>query len=369
MKKIFLSLLAAGLVASCQTDPKTVIRGHVTGVESDSLFVRYGTYGSRDFAQDTIPMKQGSFRMTLPESRLQELLIWPVSAINPDGSRQAVSMNPVRLPLLPGQTVEVEGSLDALRLAGSPFYEELQQFLDQIAPINEKQKQISELRHQQAQQQELAMRSLSIEKSYKTFEYIKEHPDSDVSVWLLTTLSSKQAQEAFALITPRAQQGMLGEIFHAVKQRVEREQKRRQAAATVIEGSMAPEFKVTTLDGKELTLSSLRGKPVVLDFWGTWCGWCIKGMPEMKAIYEKYRGRLEFVGIACNDKEDRWKASVKEQALPWIHTLNTEAADLSILYGVSGFPTKFILDAEGRIVKKVMGESPEFYEALDQLMK
>lgn len=47
-------------------------------------------------------------------------------------------------------------------------------------------------------------------------------------------------------------------------------------------GNLAPEFTLKDLDGKNFDLSSLRGKYVVLDFWGSWCGWCIKGIPEMK---------------------------------------------------------------------------------------
>jgi thiol-disulfide isomerase/thioredoxin len=114
----------------------------------------------------------------------------------------------------------------------------------------------------------------------------------------------------------------------------------------------------------------LRGKYVVLDFWGTWCGWCIKGIPEMKEMYAKYSHHLEVVGIACGDTEEAWKKFVAEKALPWTNLLNGKGdADVSSLYAVTGYPTKIVLDPEGRILKTILGESPEFYTYVDSLMK
>ena len=76
---------------------------------------------------------------------------------------------------------------------------------------------------------------------------------------------------------------------------------------------MAPDFTLNDLSGKPLTLSSLRGKYVILDFWGSWCVWCIKGFPQMKEYYQKYAGKFEILGIDCNDPEAKWKAAVEKE--------------------------------------------------------
>ena len=65
-----------------------------------------------------------------------------------------------------------------------------------------------------------------------------------------------------------------------------------QASARSESSDMAPDFTLNDIDGNPLSLSSLRGKYVVLDFWGSWCVWCIKGMPEMKKYYAKYKDKL-----------------------------------------------------------------------------
>ena len=101
---------------------------------------------------------------------------------------------------------------------------------------------------------------------------------------------------------------------------------------SIAEGQMAPDFTLKDLQGNDLALSSLRGKYVVLDFWGSWCGWCIKGIPDMKKYYDKYKDRME-------------------------------------IYGVPGYPTKIVVDPQGKIAKIVVGEDPAFYTYLDELFK
>ena len=107
---------------------------------------------------------------------------------------------------------------------------------------------------------------------------------------------------------------------------------RKEAEAKIKEGLPAPDFTLNDLNGQPLALSSLRGKYVVLDFWGSWCGWCIKGIPDMKKYYEKYKGKLEILGIDCRDTEEKWKAAVEKHELPWLHVRNAGDPDVSILH-------------------------------------
>lgn len=134
-------------------------------------------------------------------------------------------------------------------------------------------------------------------------------------------------------------------------------------------GMPAPDFTANTLAGKPFTLSSLKGKYVVLDFWGSWCGWCIKGFPDMKKTYAKYKSKIEFVGIDCGDTDEKWRAAVEKNTLPWINVYNTDQNDIATLYAVDGFPTKYVLDKDGNILTVVQGEGPTFYTFIDELMK
>ena len=140
--------------------------------------------------------------------------------------------------------------------------------------------------------------------------------------------------------------------------------------STLTSENEAPDFTLNDLNGKPLTLSSLRGKYVILDFWGSWCGWCIKGIPQMKEFYQKYAGKFEILGIDCNDPEEKWKAAVEKYELPWLHVYNPRGNSKVLeQYEIQGFPTKIIVGPDGKIVKTIIGEDPAFYTFLDELFK
>jgi thiol-disulfide isomerase/thioredoxin len=134
-------------------------------------------------------------------------------------------------------------------------------------------------------------------------------------------------------------------------------------------GKTAPAFSQTAFDGKAFSTEQLRGKYAVLDFWGTWCGPCMYGVPKMKEYYNKYKDRLEIVGIACNDVESDWKKTIEKNGMNWVHILNDASkSDISVLYGVSSYPTKVIINPNGEIISKLTGENEIFYHQIDSLM-
>ena len=113
-----------------------------------------------------------------------------------------------------------------------------------------------------------------------------------------------------------------------------------------------------------LELKSLRGKYVVLDFWGSWCTWCIKGFPKLKEYYAKYKDRLEIVGIDCNDTAEKWAASVKKHKVPWLH-VRSEDGIAEQKFRVQGYPYKVLISPEGTILNAYLGETDDFYQYLD----
>ena len=131
-----------------------------------------------------------------------------------------------------------------------------------------------------------------------------------------------------------------------------------------------PDIKILKdINGNDLSLSDLRGKYVILDFWGSWCGWCIKGFPDMKKYYEKYSDKFEILGIDCNDTEDKWKDAVAKHELPWKHVYNPRTSTVTKQYAITGYPTKIVVGPDGKIVRTIVGEDPKFYEYLDGLFK
>ena len=134
------------------------------------------------------------------------------------------------------------------------------------------------------------------------------------------------------------------------------------------DADLAPDFELPDLQGNPLKLSSLRGKYVVLDFWGSWCVWCIRGIPSMKEAYAKYKDKMEILGVDCRDSEKKWKAAVDEYQLPWLQVRCPDKLQtLAEQYNIEGFPTKVVIDPEGKIAKVIVGEDPDFYTYLDEI--
>lgn len=135
-------------------------------------------------------------------------------------------------------------------------------------------------------------------------------------------------------------------------------------------GQPAPVFTLDTHDGKSFSLSSLKGRYVVLDFWGSWCQPCIAGVPSMKTYQERYQDKLSFVGIACNDTPEAWRLAILTHGMNWVQVLDAGGEQgLAKQYNVEAFPTKILLDPEGRFLKAFIGEGQDFYTELDKLFR
>lgn len=201
-------------------------------------------------------------------------------------------------------------------------------------------------------------------------DYIKAHASEEATAAIITQLQPDldQMKAAAQLLAPAVREGRCKPLFQEPIDQAEAYAKREvEAAKKQAAGVEAPDFTLNDLQGKPLSLKSLRGKFVILDFWGSWCGWCIKGFPEMKEYYNKYKGKFEILGVDCNDTEAKWKEAVKKNELPWLHVYNPRDSRLLEDYGVQGFPTKIIVGPDGKIVKTIVGEDPAFYTLLDEL--
>lgn len=189
-------------------------------------------------------------------------------------------------------------------------------------------------------------------------------------VLLLTKIHPQFASEIFDQIAPEAYSGIMSPIYAILKSKVEAYRAKQAAKENIAVGKPAPDFTLPDLQGKEISLSSLRGKYVIIDFWGSWCGWCIKGFPALKQTYDELKDYIEVLGIDCGDTEAKWRDAVAKYELPWINVRETKEMPVqpAQVYAIEGFPTKFIISPEGTILDITVGEDPEFFTRLKTIL-
>ena len=144
-------------------------------------------------------------------------------------------------------------------------------------------------------------------------------------------------------------------------------------AAKAVEGGVAPDFTIKDLDGKDVTLSSLKGSVVLVNFWATWCPPCKEEIPSMIKLNKAMSGkafRMLAISVDEGGKGDVDKFFKGNKDLPVYLDPDTKTSQL---YGTTGVPETFILDKQGIIQKKIVGgmdwSAPDVIAYMDELLK
>lgn len=205
-------------------------------------------------------------------------------------------------------------------------------------------------------------------------KFVADNPESPLVPFAILDLSGEDFKERFDKLSESAKKSILMPYAVLYNRQVEEMLQERKAEearhAEVASGTItAPDFTLPDLAGKKVSLSDFKGKWVVLDFWGSWCGWCVKGFPALKEAYRKYGDKIVVIGIDCNESEADWRAGVKAHDLPWMNLYNGNDDALYEAYHIEGFPTKAIINPDGKLVDLTTGEDPAFFTRLAGFVK
>ena len=136
---------------------------------------------------------------------------------------------------------------------------------------------------------------------------------------------------------------------------------------TLGQGAVAPDFQLPTPDGQQVTLSSYRGKYLLLVFWASWCGSCREEIPHLMDIHEKYHADgLDILSVSVDNKKEAWEKALAESNMPWTQVSDLKGLKSAVakLYGVQGVPAVWLINADGKIVAhNIRGEQ------LDTMLK
>jgi len=162
------------------------------------------------------------------------------------------------------------------------------------------------------------------------------------------------------IIKAKPVENLLAELEAAVKapnissedkEDAERFLKKLQAAAEL--KSKPLDLKFTAVDGREVDLSKMRGKVVLIDFWATWCGPCVAELPNVKKAYKDLNPKgFEIIGISLDSDKEKLEAFVKKEEMGWPQYFDGKGwkNDISSLHGINSIPAMWLINKEGMVV-------------------
>lgn len=268
-------------------------------------------------------------------------------------------------------------NLEKITIQGSESSVELQQLLNDI---NDKSKQMTEdmrnvdsLRNLNTPDSLLEPKIERIKGSQKAFQ---QH------ILDFTEKTNSPANAVFALSMLGSDPGILLEnkkVLDGVKKRfpkntfvksltdrlseIETASKQAGSAAggggeeesmtAVKVGDVAPDFTLPDQTGKTVSLSSFRGKYLLVDFWASWCRPCRMENPNVVQAYQQFKDKnFAILGVSLDKQKDAWQKAIKDDGLIWSHVSDLKFWESAVvsLYGIQGIPTNFLLDPQGKIV-------------------
>ena len=343
---LILGLSACGGSPEENLDPNaTVITGTLANGVNAQIFLE-DLNGKAPIAVDTsIIDEDGSFllsvmitqpsfyRVSFSSTNFAVMILQPGEKISLSGDALNLS-----------QTYQVTGSSESIRL---------QEYNKLRRPIDSLQQVI-----QMAQQQQDAgtyyaavqyQQQMAPQLRGKMQAFIDKEPGSIASFAAVKTLDIDQDFETYKQVATAMAARYPGFSYtDALMQEVAAIEKLRV-------GVEAPDINLQTPDGDYVSLSSLRGKVVMIDFWASWCKPCRAENPNVVKLYNRYHDKgFEVLGVSLDRSKDQWVKAIADDRLSWLHISDLGFWNSSVvpIYNVTSIPKTYLIDQDGRILAK-----------------
>lgn len=390
-KTVLVLFIGIALMVSCNSDKNKkeevtntfTLAGEIKGLGNNHLYYRIPgkDYQSLGYWNDSIIVNNDKFSIKDSiknlEFRTYYTRIPELTKTTKQGGYYPVKSGLLNVLVYPGADIKINGKvtdfMEAYPIDGS-INDDLGKLHKEIFPImneavNYSVKSTFEEDENVKRELDKNADSLSAIAAEIKKNFVMNNPSSTTALYYLSDMMMRsQINNEDAITTFDKLDKSFSDIsfYKDISYRVE-------AINSTKEGSIAPAIKTTsTLDGTEFDLTSYRGKYVMIDFWGIWCGPCVSEMPRVKEFLEEHNDKLEILGVNSGDKKDRISAFVAKNNYDWQQIMDVRDSDTDnfvLKYNVNAFPTKFIIDPEGKIVKKYVGSGEEAFELLEELLK
>lgn len=363
MKHLFIGLAAAAVLYSCKDTKNTSgfeLKGSLQNAKGESIYLeklsQSGTVlvdsglidEKGEFLLNNYDPSVGFYRLRINNANFAMLVLDSAQKITIKGDARDL-----------GNTFSAEGSPDTkLFLEYNLLAQHQKRRTDSLENIFRTaiitQKMDSLKADSLSKQLEKPYEQMIAEYSALIAKKISENTGSFASIMAIQQLKPEDYMDVYKALDKGLQQKYPNnkdvQSFHGMVQQTQMMVARAEATKV---GNEAPELLLPMPNDKELALSSLRGKVVLIDFWASWCGPCRKEMPNVKRVYDKYKSKgFEIYGVSLDKDRDKWLEAIEKDGLKWpqVSDLKWWQSEGAQTYAVQSIPYTVLISKEGKII-------------------
>jgi len=370
MNKLFLVLVAITACLSCTSKGEYAIKGTAPKDFDGKKVYLSNQRGDGVESVDSVEIKGGKFFF----KGIQEKPAIYVISLGDLKNSSNLALQAVLLVEPGNLTVDMVG--DKMRIGGTPVNEAFQKKVDsegllytQEDALNQKYASVDPATLSEDEIEKINDEFMSIEDSVKdlNLNFVKANINNPLGEGIFFSLASRLSLEELEMIINNAgDEFKSGETGKAVLGMIDGMKK-------VAEGQKFTDFTMPDPSGKKISLSDFagKGKYVLIDFWASWCGPCIKEMPNLVDVYKLYKNKnFEIVGVSLDSKAEPWKAAIQKSNMTWpqMSDLQQWQSQAREIYNFNAIPHTILLDPDGIIIAKDL-RGKKLLEKLQELIK